>query len=455
VSSGAGAEPSAPARTLSAAQLAAYGAPVLAFQFAVYFVGFFFLKFSTDLLLIAPATAGLISALGRLWDAVTDPIIGAWSDRTRSRLGRRRPWMLLGVPTLAATFYAIWAPPESLGEAALVAWMTLALLAFYTAFTFYTVPHLSLGAELTPHHHERSTVFGVFQAGLIVGMMGAFAAIQYVAVAGEGRAAARTLGAVSAALMVGLLLVTPLFLREPAGHQGRGAAAPMRALADVLRNPHARLLLMAIFLVNIGAGGLGMLAPFVIEYIVGRPDLIGVVPAFFVGAGVVSIPFWLWLSRRRGKRGAWLASMWGLSGAFGLTFFVGAGDLVPISLLMVAAGVAYGCGGVVGPSLLADVIDWDESRTGERREGIYSAAWGISWKAAVAVIGVVAGAALEASGFQPNVAQSEAASLTLHALFSLLPCAVFAGAALIFRRYGIDEAEHARIRAAIAARARA
>lgn len=445
-------QPAAPPRSLSARQLVAYGVPVLAFQFAVYYVGFFFLKFSTDLLLIAPATAGAISALGRLWDAVTDPVIGAWSDRTRSRLGRRRPWLLLGVPTLALTFYMIWAPPEGLAGGALVAWMTLALLAFYTAFTFYTVPHLSLGTELTPHHHERSTVFGVFQAGLIVGMMGSFAAIQYVAVAADGRAAARTLGAVSAVAMIGLLLVTPLFLREPAGHQGRGTAAPMRALADVVRNPHARLLLVALFLVNVGAGVLGMLAPFVIEYIVGRPDLIGVVPAFFVVAGVVSIPFWLWLSKRRGKRNAWVISMWGMSAAFGATFFAGEGDLVPISLLMVAAGFAYGCGGVVGPSLLADVIDWDESRTGERREGIYSAAWGISWKAAVAVIGVVAGTALEASGFQPNVKQTETAALTLHALFSLLPCAVFAGAALIFRRYAIGEAEHARIRAAIEGR---
>lgn len=445
-------KPAAPPRSLSARQLVAYGVPVLAFQFAVYYVGFFFLKFSTDVLLIAPATAGAISALGRLWDAAIDPVIGAWSDRTRSRLGRRRPWMLLGVPTLALTFWMIWSPPDGIAGGELVAWMAVALLLFYTAFTFYTVPHLSLGTELTPHHHERSNVFGVFQAGLIVGMMGAFAAIQYVAVAADARAAARTLGAVCAVAMVGLLLVTPLFLREPAGHQGRGTTAPLRALADVVRNPHARLLLLAIFLVNIGAGVLGMLAPFVIEYIVGRPDLIGVVPAFFVVAGVLSIPFWLWLSKRRGKRDAWVVSMWGMSAAFGLTFFVGEGDLVPISLLMVAAGVAYGCGGVVGPSLLADVIDWDESRTGERREGIYAAAWGISWKAAVAVIGVVAGAALEASGFQPNVKQSETAALTLHVLFSLLPCAVFAGAALIFRRYAISEAEHARIRAIIEAR---
>jgi len=448
-------KPAAPPRALSTGQLVAYGVPVLAFQFAVYYVGFFFLKFSTDVLLIAPATAGAISALGRLWDALTDPVIGAWSDRTRTRFGRRRPWLLLGVPTLAVTFYAIWAPPAGLAGGPLVAWMAVALLAFYTAFTFYTVPHLSLGTELTPHHHERSTVFGVFQAGLIVGMMGSFAAIQYVAVASDPRAAARTLGVVGAAGMIGLLLVTPLFLREPAGHQGRGTSAPLRALGDVVRNPHARLLLVALFLVNIGAGVLGMLAPFVIEYIVGRPDLIGVVPAFFVVAGVVSIPFWLWLSKRRGKRDAWVVSMWGMSAAFGLTFFVGEGDLVPISLLMVAAGVAYGCGGVVGPSLLADVIDWDESQTGERREGIYSAAWGISWKAAVAVIGVVAGSALEASGFQPNVKQTETAALTLHVLFSLLPAAVFAGAALIFRHYGISEAEHARIRALIDARLRA
>jgi Na+/melibiose symporter-like transporter len=186
---------------------------------------------------------------------------------------------------------------------------------------------------------------------------------------------------------------------------------------------------------------------------VGRPDLIGAVPAFFVVAGVASIPFWVWFSKRRGKRDAWVLSMWGMSAAFGLTFFVGEGDLVPISLLLVAAGVAYGCGGVVGPSLLADVIDWDESRSGERREGVYAAAWGITWKAAVAAIGALTGVALEASGFAPNVKQTETAALTLHSLFSLTPLVVFAAAALIFRRFGITAEEHARIRAAIDGRA--
>jgi Na+/melibiose symporter-like transporter len=440
------------ARALSVRQLVAYGVPVLAFQFAVYFVGFFFLKFSTDVLLMAPATVGLISAVGRLWDAVTDPWIGAWSDRTRSRLGRRRPWMLLGVPTLAVTFWMIWSPPASLAGAALVVWMSVALLGFYLAFTFYTVPHLSLGAELTPHHHERSTLFGVFQAGLIVGMMGAFAAIQYVAVAADGRAAARTLALAGAAGMCLLLLATPLGLRERTAAAAPAAGSSLRALAEVAKNPHARLLLLALFLVNLGAGILGILAPYVIEYIVGRPDLIGVVPAFFVVAGVVSIPFWVWFSKRRGKRDAWVLSMWGMSAAFGLTFFVGEGDLVPISLLLVAAGVAYGCGGVVGPSLLADVIDWDESRSGARREGVYAAAWGITWKAAVAAIGALTGVALEASGFAPNVKQTETAALTLHALFSLTPLVVFAAAALIFRRFGITAEEHARIRAAIDAR---
>jgi Na+/melibiose symporter-like transporter len=439
-------------RALSAGQLVAYGTPVLAFQFAVYFVGFFFLKFSTDVLLMAPATVGGISALGRLWDAVTDPLIGGWSDHTRSRLGRRRPWMLLGVPTLALSFWMIWSPPAGLAGSGLVVWMTLALLGFYTAFTFYTVPHLSLGTELTPHHHERSTLFGVFQAGLIIGMMGAFGAIQYVAVAADGRAAASRLGAVGMLGMALLLLTTPLLLREPAAHQGRATAPALRALAGVARNPHARLLLIALFLVNLGAGILGILAPYVIEYIVGRPDLIGVVPAFFVMGGVLSIPFWVWFSKQRGKRDAWVLSMWGMAASFGLTFFVGEGDLVPISVLLVCAGIAYGCGGVVGPSLLADVIDWDELQTGERREGIYSAAWGITWKGAVAVISGVTGAALSVSGFVPNQKQTGVAALTLHALFSLTPLLVFAAAALIFRRFRITAEEHARIRAAIDAR---
>jgi GPH family glycoside/pentoside/hexuronide:cation symporter len=428
-------------------RLLAYGGPVLALQFPVFWIQFFFLKFSTDVLLVAPATVGALFAASRIWDAVSDPLAGYWSDRTRSRLGRRRPWMLLALPPLAVGFWMLWSPPASLSAQATVLWVALSLFVFYTAFTAYAVPHLSLGAELTGAHHERNRIFAVSHVAFIVGMMAAFAAIQVVAVADDPRTATSRLAAGVAVVMVVGLLAPPLLLREPAAHQGRGPAHPYRAIRDVLRNPHARLLLGVWFLENLGAGALGILSPYAVEYIVGRPDLIGVIPAFFVIAGVASVPLWLRLARRMGKRDAWVLAMVGMSLSFGATVFVGEGDLVWLSACLILGGLSYGCGGVIGPSVLADVIDWDEAQSGERKEGAYAAAWGFSWKVAGAVIIAGTGAALQASGFEPNVDQPASAQWTLRALFAGTPFLTFGIGAWLFRRYAITEAEHDAIRA--------
>ena len=280
----------------------------------------------------------------------------------------------------------------------------------------------------------------------ILGMMAAFGAIQIVAVSDDPRATASTLAAVVAAAMFLGLLIPPIALQEREDHQGRGARTPFAAIRDVARNPHARLLLGVWFLENLGAGSLGVLSPYAVEYIVKRPDLIGVIPAFFVVAGVISVPLWLRLARRMGKRDAWCLAMVGMALSFGATAFVGEGDLVLLSALLVLGGLSYGCGGVVGPSILADVIDYDEAETGERKEGAYAAAWGFSWKLAVAAIGAITGISLQASGFVPNAEQPLAAERTLRLLFSGTPFVTFLVGAYLFQRFSITEEEHARIR---------
>jgi GPH family glycoside/pentoside/hexuronide:cation symporter len=425
----------------------AYAPPIFGVSTMLFFVQFFFLKFATDVLLLAPAIVGLIFALGRLWDAVTDPLVGTWSDRTRTRLGRRRPWMLVGAPLLGLTFAMTYMPPPSLSGGALVAWSTVALFGFYAALTAYLVPHQALGAELTPDHHDRSRIFGLRHASFTLGMMLAFGGMQFVNNAAEPRAAAAVLVTAVGIVFSIVLLLTPWRVRERRDYQGRGAQGPLQAMRDVLQNPHARLLLFVQFIEMAGAGVLGVLSPFMIEYVLKRPDLIGPLPALFVICSIASIPVWLRLSRRFGKRNVWVASMIGFALSFGATAFVGANQWVFMTIVLVLAGISTGCGGAVGPSILADVIDYDEYETGERKEGAYSAAWGFAIKAANAVIILFAGLALQFSGFEPNAEQPRSAELTLRAIHGGLPFAMFLTGALLFRRFSLDEREHRRIRA--------
>ena len=432
--------------------LLTYSAPIVGLSAPLFLVQFFFLNYATDVLLMAPAAVALIFGLGRAWDAVTDPVVGAWSDGTRSRLGRRRPWMFIGIPIMLASYLMIWIPPAGLGVTELRIWVAVALFGFFTGFTAYIVPHMSLGVELSEDHHDRSRIFGARQIFFTLGMVVAFGTMGYVTNSADQRAATGFVVWSSLAVFAGILLVPPLFLRERAEYQRRAPAHPFRALLDVLRNPYARIVLFVQFIDSLGAGILGVIAPFFAKYVVKRPDLIAVLPALFVVSSVASVPVWILISRRIGKKRTWIISMVLTGVSFGSQFFVGENDVWLVSVILVAAGFSFGAGGVMGPSILADVIDWDELQTGERKEGAYSAAWGFAFKAGAAIIVVVAGAVLQLAGFEPNVDQNEAAQLSIRLLNSVLPFSVFLIGALVFARFRFD---HARIRAELDARRRA
>jgi GPH family glycoside/pentoside/hexuronide:cation symporter len=376
---------------------------------------------------------------------VSDPLAGYWSDRTRSRLGRRRPWLLAGIPLLAASSIMVWSPPASFSEPATLLWMAVALWLFFTAYTIYTVPHMSLGAELTDDYHDRSRVFGAQRMAFVLGMLLAFAGIQVATNAADERTGAMTVAIVSAVIASLLLAASPLLLRERPALSRRSAESPYGAFRDVLRNPHARILLAAWLCEGIGGGALGVLAPFMTEYIIKRPDLIGVVPAFFVIPSVMAIPVWVRLSRVYGKRTVWRTAAVGASMFFAASFFVTAGDLVTLCALLAGAGMCFGCGGAIGQSMLADAIDWDELRTGERKEGAYAAAWGFAIKLSVGIVIVFVGVVLQLSGFEPQGVQTATSELALRCLYAGLPAAAFGGSLLMLRWYKLDADEHARI----------
>jgi GPH family glycoside/pentoside/hexuronide:cation symporter len=439
-------EAGAPPARVPLATLVLYGPPILGLSALLFFVQFFFLKFATDVLLLAPGLVATLFALGRLWDAVSDPLVGTWSDRTRTRLGRRRPWMLGGLVALGASFAMIWVPPRALPAGSLAAWVALALFAFYTAFTAYGIPHFALGAELRDDHHDRSRVYGTRAAAFTLGMLPAFAAMQLVNNAEDPRGAAAAVawwGAVAGSLV----LLAPLRVPERREFQGRGPGSSLRALLDVVRNGHGRRILAVQFTDSLGVGVLGILAPYFAQYVLRRPDLIAALPAVFVVCALAAVPLWVGASRRIGKRAAWIVSLLGVSLSFGSTIAVGENDVAWAVGLLVTAGLFAGCGNAIGPSMLADVIDADELATGSRREGIYAAAWGFSFKGGSALTIFLTGIALELSGFQPNVEQGPAAAWTLRGIFAGAPLSMSLLGALLLRGYTLDAAEHAGIRA--------
>ncbi|HYB13415.1 MAG TPA: MFS transporter [Myxococcota bacterium] len=414
--------------------LLAYGGPTLGIAYLLFFVQFYFLKFSTDVLLLPPLAIGLIFAAAKIWDAASNPLVGSWSDRGRSRLGRRRPFMFAALPLLVAGFIMLWTPPPGLKGEPLVVWSAFALFVFYGAFALYTIPHFALGTELSPDSHERTRIFGVRQMSLTIGILVAFVGIQLAMNAANPRAAASGLALPGALAAAAILALTPLFVREPVSRAGDGGHSLFAGLRDVWANPPARSLLWVWLVENAGVGVVGTMAPYVAEYVLRRPGIVGLLPGAYVVSGVAAIPFWVWVSRSVGKRETWLVTMLLAACAFGGMGFVGAGDVGLTIALLVFAGAAMGSGSVLSSSILADVIDLDAKRTGERKEGVYAAAMTFVMKMGVAGVTAVSGFVLSAAGFKPNVEQSVESLLGIRLLFAGLPCLGFLVGAWLFWR---------------------
>jgi GPH family glycoside/pentoside/hexuronide:cation symporter len=426
---------------LSAATLSVYGVPTLAVAYLLFFVQFYFLKFATDELLMAPALVSLLFGAAKLWDGFSGPLIGSWSDRSRGRFGRRRPFLLGALPMLAFGFVMLWSVPSTLAGGWLVAWIGVALFVFFTAFDLYTLPHMALGAELSTDSHQRTRLFAVRQASFTVGLLLAFGGIQVAMNAEEQRSAAAWLAMPAALVAVLLLAVPPLALREPERPQLRGGTGILAGFRDVVSTRAARRLLVVQFVEAVGVGAVGTMAPYVAEYLLRRPEAVGLLPAAYVISGIAALPLWVRLSRSYGKRETWIAAMGIAAAAFAGIWTVGEGELPLLLALLVVAGAAMGCGGVLGNALLADVIDLDERRTGERKEGIYSAAMMLVLKVGTALALAASGPLMALTGFVPNAVQTESSLLGLRILFAGMPCVGFLLGAWWFRGFSLEAPE--------------
>ncbi len=435
---------------ISAGVMTLYGLPAVGAGYMFMLISLYFLKYATDVLLISPAAMGTIFMVGRIWDAVTDPVAGYLSDRTKTRFGRRRPWIVASALPVGGAFALLWIPPPGeLSETWRVLWVAGAVLLFYTGMTSFIVPHNSLGAELSTSYHQRTRVFGVRQIAWQIGAFVALGLMYWLTTSDDPSILASQQAVTSALVMVGLVVVMAVRMRERPEFQGRGGENPFRAFRDVWRNPHARLLLFVFFIESVGGAVIGVLTIYFSEYVVETPTYTtAYIGAYFV-ALTLAIPVWAPLSQRFGKRRLWFLSMVGTALGFGSTFLLPPGEWLIFVGIAAFLGIAGGCGGIVGPSIQADVIDYDDYKTGERKEGAYFAAWNFAFKSATGVMLGLTGFVLEYSGFQPNVEQTDSAKMAIRSLYALFPLVCYGIGALLFLRFRLGEEEYAEVRAAL------
>ncbi len=437
----------------------AYGAPATGAGYMYLLMSLYMMKFATDILLIAPAVMGIIYSLSRIWDAVSDPLVGYLSDRTTLAMGRRRTWILASSVPIAATFYMVFAPPQSLSDTGLIIWTAVAVIGFYSAMTLFFVPHLSLGAELSDDYHERSRMFGTRHAAYIIGSILSLVSLYFLiqeeyAPQADVRGVAADLGLVAVIVMFALVIFAVARLRERPEFQGRMQASPVKAFKDVWSNPHARLLLIVTFIEHVGSSAIAALTLYVTHYVVGAPTWAPLIIFMYMLPSSASVPMWVPLSRRFGKIKVWMGGMILTGVSFGAMFLLPFFDDVNTRLAWIMiwaffAGLANGCGGTMGPSVQGDVIDYDEHLTGERKEGAYFAAWNFVQKGALGLMLLMTGFVLEFSGFVPNAEQTMTVKMAMVTLYGMFPLVCYAIGAYLFSKFKLDEDAYAKIRSAL------
>ena len=413
----------------------------------------YFMKFATDVLLLAPSAIGLILGISRVWDAVSDPIAGYWSDGTKTRIGRRRPWILGASLPIAIAFIALWSPPASLEGMGLVWWSTIWIFLFFSAYTAYAVPYKALGAELGAGYHDRTRVFA---SSSFLGFFGAFFAIGAVYTmerAEDPRATAVTLASIAASITFCAMLFAAIRLREHPGHIGRGSDRGIAAFGDVFRNRYAQPLLGVHFLSDLGGASFAAMLPYVSDYILKTPGYTAFYQLALLVGITVGIPIWVPLSRRYGKREVWLVAT-ALQIPFILTYpFLRQGDWLLLLIGMFIVGLLNACSPAVAPSMQTDVIDVDEYESGERKEGVYFATWNLVQKSAFGINLAMVGLILDWSGFVANVGQSETTRAAIGMAFAGLPFFAVSANIFLLSRYRLSEKLHREVSDKLARRA--
>jgi GPH family glycoside/pentoside/hexuronide:cation symporter len=428
-----------------------------------------------------PALVGLLGALPRLWDAFIDPVMGYISDNTRTRWGRRRPYIFIGAIAVGIVFALLWQLPPGKSESFYFWYFLLGSLLFYLAYTVFAAPWVGLGYELTPDYHERTRLMGVQN---FIGQLAYVIAPWFLLIMQSERLFDGMVdGAAGLAIVIGICVMVigvlpAIFLRERvtvvaatepvAAEKRSGASSLMGSIAGFLHGFKVTLksrpflnLCAAAFLVFNGFILISSLQSYVIIYYVFGGDMVrGAEFAGYAGtAGAIAsfcvIVIVTWLGTRLGKKRTFYVAI-GISMLGYAMKWVCYDPELPWLLLLPAPFLAFGLGGLFTliPSMIADVVDLDELQTRERREGMYGAVfwWVIKLGMAAALAG--GGFLLNATGFDVALAgnQSDQAIFLMRLFDSAVPFVASGLAIWAIAKFPITEERAHQVRLELEAR---
>lgn len=434
----------------------AYGIADFGFAFTDSAIAVLFALFLTDIVGLTAAQAALAIFVGRSWDYINDPLIGHFTDRTRSRWGRRRPYLLFGALPFALAFVMMWWIPPISAKWGLVAYYGFAYFFFDTVVTFVTMPYFALTPELTQDYDERTSLTSYRMFFSLVGGLAAFvvplAMIGETIPANAGRAL--QMGLIFGAASALPLLLTFFGTRERREYIAQRQPSLRESLQAARRN-RPFVFAMGIFLFTWTAMSIieNQLFYF-LEYRMGLEEEAPLVAAAVFVTAIVVLPFWVWASERTDKRKAYIFGMLFLSGVMvTLVFIQPSLGFAVVMALACLAGVGVSAVHVLPWAMIPDAVEVDELNTGARHEGMFYALVTLFRKIASSIAIPLALLFLDRSGFVSNAdVQPASAIWAMRLLIGPIPSFLLLGGIVFAIYYPLSRKAHSETREQIAAR---
>jgi GPH family glycoside/pentoside/hexuronide:cation symporter len=341
--------------------------------------GLLLLYYMTNFLAVPAWLAGVVVTAPKIWDMIINPLVGRWSDRTVSRMGPRRPWLLAGALTLPVTFFLVFAGPPLTGVPAAI-YVAVCFMATATAYALYEVPYKAMPGEMTHDYHERTSLlqWRMIFVGAATAISGVLAPSIVTSQGTEGTLGSYRLMGLTIALVLLASMLGSFFGTARAPMTGAPEPDPggWREQLAAIKGNRAFLWLTVMACTQMLAVSMMLAAaPYFASYTIGSPTATQTLFAALVGPMLLTMPLWVWLAKRFDKRGAMIlaALLFGSGTAAAMATPVFGALYAHLTILVVGVGIA----GVelMLFSMLADVIAADATETGKRRAGVLTGLW--------------------------------------------------------------------------------
>lgn len=449
LAAGAGAQP------LSVGTKLSYSVGNVGLQMLIAAMNFMLMIFYTDVALVAPAVAGAALLVGKVWDTVNDPLFGWATDRTRSRHGRHRVYLIYGAIPLGIAAAAVWMVPPGLSPLAAFFWIAITYTVFDTLMTLVQLPYQAMAANMTRDYDERTSLTAYASMGALIGFFSGSVFMPMLVRAAPDARTGYALAGSCFGLVAGVAIAVVAWrVREPAGNPVQPDEAdspPMwesvrETLRTTLRNRPFLMLMSAATLVRLGLTLVqASLAYFVIYQLQGDK---GDLPRYMgTLLGVVGLSLFVWkvVVDRWEKNWAYILGLALCAGGLIALYWVGPGDQRLVTGILVVVGIGMGAHWIVPFAMVPDTIDHGEMQAGERKTGMYYGLYGLMDKLARTLATVMVAGMLDITGYVPNVAQSASALQGIILMTGVLPAVCLVLAIPLLVAYPITRSRHADI----------